>query len=314
MRRRTVLITLSLLFIIAIPFVTKAHDDKGPGSVRVIRDLAYSKDDNDKDSKNLNQSQMLDLYIPTKPAAGSQPLIVFIHGGAWLQGDKSEAKDLAMLLAHAGFATASINYRLSQEAAYPAQIVDCKNAIRYLRAHAAEYGLDPNKIGVWGVSAGGHLAALLGTMSSSDTPSFVPDSSAVQAVCDWCGPTDLVSVARQAGSRTKIDYETPSGPVAKLLGGLASDKKDLAVQASPITYVSKGDPPIMIVHGDIDDLVPFSQSEEFIEKLKAAGVPAKLITVKGAGHNLDSEQEIKRLTDFFRQILIEGKRDFQVDG
>ncbi len=311
MRRRTVLITLSLLFIIAIPFVTKANDDKGPGSVRKIPDLSYL-DKNSRDSTD--ESQLLDLYIPTKPTAGSLPLIVFIHGGAWLQGDKSEAKDLAMLLAHEGFATASINYRLSQQAPFPAQIEDCKNAIRYLRAHANEYGFDGNKIGVWGVSAGGHLAALLGTLSTSDPPALLPNDSAVQAVCDWCGPSDLISVATQAGSRTKIDYDSPSGPVAKLLGGLVTDKKELAMEASPITYVTKDDPPIMIVHGDIDDLVPFAQSEEFAAKLKAAGVPSKLVTVKGAGHNLGSETELKRLTDFFRQVLIEGKRDFQIDN
>ncbi len=311
MRRRTVLITLSLLFIIAIPFVTKANDDKGPGSLRKIPDLSYL-DKNSKDSKD--ESQLLDLYIPTKPTAGSVPLIVFIHGGAWLQGDKSEARDLAMLLAQAGFATASINYRLSQQAPFPAQIEDCKNAIRYLRAHAMEYGYDGNKIGVWGVSAGGHLAALLGTLSTSDPPALLPNDSGVQAVCDWCGPTDLISVAKQAGSRTKIDYDSASGPVAKLLGGLVTEKKELAMEASPINYVTKGDPPILIVHGDIDDLVPFAQSEEFAAKLKAAGVPSKLVTVKGAGHNLGSDTEIKRLTDFFRQVLVEGKRDFQIDN
>jgi len=142
---------------------------------------------------------------------------------------------------------ASINYRLTKEAIFPSQIEDCKAAIRYLRAHAAEYNIDPNHVGVWGVSAGGHLAALLGTscgakqlegnLGSADM------SSCVQAVCDWCGPSDFVTVASQAGSRTKIDYDDAAGPVAKLLGGLQTEKHDLAVAASPVTYIDKDDPP-----------------------------------------------------------------------
>jgi len=300
MRTRTILITLSLVFIIAIPFVTKGREDTGPGSVRVIRDQPYTL--------LPNQSQSLDLYLPTK--ASKVPLIVFIHGGAWLQGDKAEAKDIALLLAQAGFAVASINYRLTNQAVFPAQIDDCRAAVSYLRKRAADYNFDGDRIGVWGVSAGGHLAALLGTDQK------FPDTtgSAVQAVCDWCGPTNLVSVAGQAGSRTKIDYDSKDGPVALLLGGLASEKVELAKQASPITFVSKDDPPILIVHGDIDDLVPFAQSEEFIARLDKEGVPAKLITLQGMGHNLGSDQELKRVIEFFKQTLKDGKRNFQPEN
>ncbi|CAN5238435.1 hypothetical protein BH11CYA1_BH11CYA1_40940 [soil metagenome] len=316
MRTRTILISLSVLCIIAIPFVTKTNDSKGPGSVRFIPNIAYI---NDK-TKPARSSQMLDLYVPTK-SYPLIPLIVFIHGGAWLQGDKDEAKDIGVLLAQNGFAVASLNYRLTGEAQYPSQLEDCQKAIAFLRTKAPEYGYSADRIGVWGVSAGGHLAALLGTLSgdknveiSSDSQTKPDLASQVQAVVDWCGLTDLNSVKEQAGSKMRIDYDSTDGPVAKLLGGLAIDKKELAAEASPVTYVSKNDPPFLIVHGDIDDLVPFAQSQELSEKLAKAGVPTKLVVVQGAGHQLGSEQEFKRIMDFFKQTLIEGKRQFQVDG
>lgn len=320
MRTRKILISLSVLCIIAIPFVTKTNDSKGAGSVRVLRDISYISDKTQPAADN----QILDLYVPTKPYP-LIPLVVFIHGGAWLQGDKSEGDDIGLLLAQNGFAVASLNYRFTDKAQYPAQLEDCQRAIAYLRSKAPEYGFSPDHIGVWGVSAGGHLAALLGTLSgdskdigiSGDSGSLQSDlekASRVQAVCDWCGITNLASVKEQAGSRTKIDYDTADGPIARLLGGLAAEKQELAAAASPVNHVSKDDPPFLIVHGDIDDLVPFAQSKELSEKLLKAGVPTKLVVVPGASHQLGSEQEVKRVVEFFKQTLIEGKRDFQVDG
>lgn len=312
MRTRKILISLSVLCIIAIPFVTKTNDSKGAGSVRVLRDISYISDK----SQPVANNQNLDLYVPTKPYP-LIPLVVFIHGGAWLQGDKSEGNDVALLLAQNGFAVATLNYRFTDKAQYPAQLEDCQRAIAFLRSKAHDYGFDPDHIGVWGISAGGHLAALLGTRSGDHNgaeQSEIEKASQVQAVCDWCGITNLVSVKDQAGSRTRIDYDTANGPVAKLLGGLATDKEELAAEASPVNHVSKGDPPFLIVHGDIDDLVPFAQSQELAEKLQKAGVPTKLVVVAGASHQLGSEQEVKRMIEFFKQTLIEGKRDFQVDG
>ena len=193
MRTRTILITLSVLCIIAIPFVTKTNDSKGPGSVRVLRDISYI---NDKTQADVD-SQILDLYVPTK-SYPVIPLVVFIHGGAWLQGDKNEAKEVALLLAQNGFAVASLNYRFTDKAQYPAQLQDCQRAIAYLRSKAHDYGYSADRIGVWGVSAGGHLAALLGTLSgerSADNPKTeLEKASQVQAVCDWCGITNLASV------------------------------------------------------------------------------------------------------------------------
>lgn len=304
MRLKTVLIVLSLILIAAIPFVTKAYDDKGPGLVRIKSDLSYVPGLSEN-------SRSLDLYVPTKSTAA--PLIIFIHGGAWLQGDKSEAKDLGVYLARFGFATASINYRLSQEAVYPAQIDDCRDALAWLRAHANEFNINPNKIGIWGVSAGGHLAALLGTSGNISKDAVASGESTsgrnlkVQAVCDWCGPSDLLTVAAQAGSRNKLDLVTARGPIGKLLGGTPADKKDLAREASPVTYIDKDDPPFLIMHGDIDDLVPFAQSEELTAKLKAVKVPVDFQALHGKDHNFGNEEQIRKVIDFFKQYLIDGK-------
>jgi acetyl esterase/lipase len=321
---RNVLIITILLFIVLLPFVTKANDNQGPSSVRVLHDIAYcansagtnSADPAEKTTNNSNNnSQSADVYINTN-AKTPTPLIVFIHGGAWWGGKKEEAKDAGIFLCRQGFAVASINYRLTQEAIFPAQIDDCKAAVRFFRSHAADYNIDPKKIGVWGVSAGGHLAALLGTSCGAkildqETKQGDPAvDSCVQAVCDWCGPSDLLSVADQAGSRTKIDYDSTAGPVAKLLGGLQKDKHDLAVAASPITYVDKTDPPFLIVHGDIDDLVPFAQSQELHNKLTEAGVPNKLITIAGGGHGFGNEEQLNHVVEFFKETLIKGNRKF----
>jgi len=304
---KNILITVILALIVSIPFVTKAYDNQGPTLVRNLKDISYV-------DTGKNPAQTLDLYLPTKTKSAA-PLIVFIHGGAWLQGSKDEAQQgLGVFFCRQGFAVASINYRLSQEAIFPAQIEDCKAAIRFLRAHAQEYNIDPTKIGVWGVSAGGHLVSLLGTSGGvkeleGNLGNAQADSS-VQAVADWCGPSDLVSIAEQAGSRTKIDFDSADGCVAKLLGGLQTAKHEQAVAASPVTYIDKNDPPFLIVHGDLDDLVPYAQAQELQEKLNAAGVPNKLITISGGGHAFTTEEQLNHVADFFKETLVKGNRKF----
>src|SRR5207302_1793987 len=159
---------------------------------------------------------------------------------------------------------ASINYRLSQHAIYPAQIEDCKAAVRWLRASAWKYHFDPDHFGAWGASAGGHLVALLGTTGdvkdlegASDKPGV---SSQVQAVCDWFGPSDFSKEAEQALPTSKIDRTKPDCPEALLIGGALADHPDRVKRANPITYISKNAAPFLIVHGDKDDVVPVGQS------------------------------------------------------
>ena len=266
-----------------------------PG-VKVLRDLEYAKPD--------GKPQLLDLFVPEK-ADGPLPLIVWIHGGAWSAGSKNGTPALGQL--RRGYAVASINYRLSQEAIFPAQIHDCKAAIRWLRAHAKEYNLDPKRIGVWGSSAGGHLVALMGT--SGDVKELEGDegnldqSSRVQAVCDWFGPTDFCQIAAHALPDSKFDHDAAGSPESKLIGGPVQENKDKVAKANPITYVSKDDPPFLIMHGDKDNVVPHHQSEILAEALKKAGVQVTFETVKGAGHGFGGPEVMKTVEEFFDKHL-----------
>jgi acetyl esterase/lipase len=258
---------------------------KLPPGVEAKWDVPYAGPD--------SKSQKLDLYLPEN-AAGKLPLIVAIHGGGWSGGDKRHVPVIRFV--KDGYAVASINYRFSQEAKFPAQIEDCKAAIRWLRAHAAEYHIDPDHIGVWGDSAGGHLVALLGT--TADVKELEGDegnpsvSSRVQAVCDFYGPTDFMTMNAQEPSFATLHPDDPGSPVSKLIGGPAPENPEKAKVASPITYVSKDAAPFLIMQGDKDPLVPVGQSEELKDALQKAGVEAELVIVKGQGHGFKNLGEL----------------------
>jgi acetyl esterase/lipase len=241
-----------------------------PEGTKLLRDLAYVPGGHER--------QKLDLYLPAK-AEGKLPVVVWVHGGGWEGGNKDRCP--AVPFVPRGYAVASLNYRLSQHAPFPAQIEDCKSAIRWLRAHAAEYHLDPDRFGVWGASAGGHLVALLGTSGGTKEldgqNGNLDQPSRVQAVVDWFGPTDLVKILSGRPGNAE-------GPVTRLLGGPIADKKDLAIRANPIPYVAKNTPPFLIMHGDKDPTVPYNQSELLAEALQKAGVEVTLVKLEGAGH------------------------------
>jgi acetyl esterase/lipase len=236
-----------------------------------------------------DKSLLLDLYLPAQ-AKGPLPLVVWIHGGAWSAGSKEGCP--AVWLVGRGYAVASINYRLSQEAIFPAQIEDCKAAIRYLRASAARYSIDANHIGVWGSSAGGHLVALLGTSGDvKELEGAVGDnltaSSRVQCVVDYFGPTDFMKFKDQP---TWVKVNQPDSPLVRLVGGLLEEKKDLVAKANPITFISRDDPPFLVAHGDKDNTVPISQSQLLVAALRKAGVAVTFEVVKGAGHGFNGVQ------------------------
>ena len=247
-----------------------------PEGSKVLRDLEYARVG--------KVSLKLDLYVPPHEKGVRLPLVVWIHGGAWRGGDKAGNPGV-MLLPH-GYASASINYRLSGIAAFPAQIHDCKAAIRWLRANAQKYDLAAERIGVWGGSAGGHLSALLGTSGGAKeiegkVGEHLDKSSRVQAVCDFFGPTDLQALAKHfAGGKDRSTDSILSG----LFGGPMQRHLDKVKMANPISFISKDDPPFLIVHGDQDRLVPVSQSEILHKALKEASVESKLHVVKGGGH------------------------------
>jgi acetyl esterase/lipase len=267
-----------------------------PDRVKAYRDLAYVE--------NGHERHKLDLFIP-EGTKEPLPLIIWIHGGGWQNGSKDGCPPLRNGYTERGYAVASINYRLSGHAIFPAQIEDCKAAIRWLRAHAAKYNLDSQRFGVWGSSAGGHLVALVGTsgnVKALDVGANLDQSSRVQAVCDYYGPTDFTVFVTTPGYAS---HATANSPEAKLIGGAVMENKDKASSANPITYMSQDDPPFLIVHGDKDPTVPINQSQLLYDALKQAGVNVHFHTIKGASHGQGfGGPEIEPMViDFFDRVL-----------
>jgi acetyl esterase/lipase len=291
---------LALVSILAAPVSAQERRPLPPG-VKVIRDIPYVP--------NGHERQRLDLYLPEVRTADAKPLpvIVWVHGGAWLGGSKDGCPALPYV--RRGYAVASVGYRLSQHAQFPAQVEDCKAAVRWLRAHANEHGLDPQRFGAWGASAGGHLVALLGTagdVKAWDVGENSDRSSRVQCVVDWFGPSDFLTTGRQSLPESKLDHDAPDSPEAKLIGGAVQQNKEKAAKASPVTYVTKDDAPFLIVHGTKDDTVPFGQSEELAKALRGAGVDATLVPVEGAGHGgggFNAREVREKMEAFFDRHL-----------
>jgi len=231
----------------------------------------------------------LDLYLPA--GDGPHPVVVFLHGGGWRLGSRHLAGPAYRgqtptpfeRVAQAGIAVASVDYRLSGEAVFPAQLHDAKAAVRWLRARAGELGVDPDRIAAWGESAGAHLAALLGLVGDQAMEGDVGvagTSSAVSAVVAWYAPTDLAAVAADLG----VDPHDPATREAQLLGAPAVDVPELAAQASPVTHVSPDAPPFLLLHGAADRMIPCVQSERLYDALVEAGVEAELDIYEDADH------------------------------
>lgn len=246
---------------------------------------------------------LLDIYTP-KQFTGKLPVIVWIHGGGWNTGSKDPCP--IGFMAAQNVAIVSINYRLSTTAPYPAQIYDCKGAVRWLRANADKYHLDPDHIGIFGASAGGQLAALLGTTAGNaqlegDVGGNLNYSSRVQAVCAFYPPTDLDLLVTDPASRT-----SSKTLVGQLLGGPLNDNLQLAALASPLRFVSPDSAPFYLLHGDKDTLVPIQQSQLFYDALRRVGVEAHFFTVPGKGHGIIAPPEAaKQIYEFFQRHLRE---------
>jgi acetyl esterase/lipase len=276
------------LFLALILFFTSslvAQQNRGPQlpeGTKVTKDIIYQKVG--------DRELPLDLYIP--PGASEPlPLIIWIHGGGWKGGSKNGINRCADVLKH-GYALASVEYRLSGEAIFPAAIEDCKAAISYLRWKAPKLGIDPDSFGVWGSSAGGHLVALLGTTNDVldfDTHSVTKMASpTVQAVCNWFGPTDFLRMNDVTGG---IDHDAANSPESLFIGGPIQDHPEKAQRANPVTYVSPSDPPMLLMHGDNDQSVIYNQSELLYRALQKAGVKSQLYKVKNGGHGFRNADE-----------------------
>jgi acetyl esterase/lipase len=246
---------------------------------------------------NGHQRQKLDLYLPE--TGQNWPLILWVHGGAFRLGSKEDKVPLAYLAE--GYAVASINYRLSQHALFPAQIQDCKAAVRWLRANAGQFGFDPHRVGAWGESAGGHLVAMLGTTGDTiefDVGENLHLPSRVDAVVDYFGPTDFCQMDDHRLPDGMV-HDTPDSPESELVGGPIRENKERVAKANPITYVTPNAAPFLIVHGAADPLVPYHQSQLLEKALKQAGVPVLFYTVRGAGHGGFTDPKVPELTKAF---------------
>ncbi|MFK8111074.1 MAG: alpha/beta hydrolase fold domain-containing protein [Rubripirellula sp.] len=237
-------------------------------SVRIERDLPYVSDGHER--------QKLDLYVPK--SVTNPPLVVWIHGGGWAKGSKSGIGSCRWVLDE-GYALASIGYRLTDTASFPAQLEDCQSAIRWLKINASDHGYDAANLVVWGSSAGGHLVAMLGT--TGDPTSQLDD---VSGVIDWFGPSELLTMQAQRTLPTRLDADAPDSFESRLVGGPLQEEVEIAKQASPITHVDSSDAPFLIMHGDRDPLVSLTQSQTLHAKLQAVGVSSKLVVLPGAGH------------------------------
>ena len=251
---------------------------------------------------------MMDIYAPPNKK-GALPLVVFIHGGAWMLNNKYSdmdyMKNTVKGFIDSGYVLASINYRYSTDAVFPAQIQDCNDAVEYLYEHAEQYNIDKNKMAVIGFSAGGHLASLLALSNNNRVKEFYGHTTPhfnIKCVLDFYGPSDLIMLA----SNPDTSVNNSHNAVAILLGAMQTERPDLAKRASPVTYIDKNDPPFFIVQGEKDQSVPNTQSIMLSSWLRLAGVPNQLTIVKDAPHYgpmFDTDDIRQKLFAFLKEHI-----------
>lgn len=283
------------LFHLAVVLVSSQNAvAQSPAAVEIIEQVEYSRPD--------DKPLLLDVIRPEKASAPT-PVIVFVHGGGWKNGSRKSGHKNAAWLAEEGFAVVTIDYRLTDVAEWPAQINDCYEAVRWVRRNAAKYNFDPDRIAAWGTSAGGHLAALMGTRPYPGTEDV---SSRVQAVCDWFGPTDLLTMPPNMVANGRTEEQVANSNGAKLLGVTVKDDSALANDASGLFHASPGDPPFLIMHGSEDPAVPLKQGTLLHDKLLRYNVATQLHVVKGAGHGgklFQADQSRQVVRAFFTKHL-----------
>src|ERR1043165_992913 len=281
---------LSLGLLLALVAASPAFTG-GDVKIKTEKNIVYGKGD--------DVDLQLDLAMPST-GDGPFPTVICVHGGGWQQGNRTQLAKLTEALAKENFVAATISYRFAPKYKFPAQIEDCKAAVRFLRANAAKYKIDPDRIGAVGFSAGGHLVCLLGAADEKagleGKGGNPKQSSRVQAVVSFFGPTDL----------TCKDWDATVEKIFLIpfLGGKYDAKKELYHQCSPITYCNKNCPPFLFFHGTKDPLVGIDHSEKMVKALKNVDVPAELVTMTGEGHGWGGEKAAKtqaRAIEFFKE-------------
>lgn len=307
-KKRLVLIITALTFLVSCK---KNNEQAVPAPTPPVQkeylDISYAAGSN---------AQKLDIFLPDTIKT-QNPVLVWIHGGGWKGGDKSEFRNSNRLteLKKRGYAVVVINYRLSGEALFPAQIYDVKAAIRWIKANAATYKFNADKVGVWGSSAGGHLSALAGTSGNvaaledltQGNSSFF---STVQVVIDWYGPTDFLKMDSLALSQgcASSTHNAANSPESELIGFQITTRPDLVAKANPITYISNDDPPFFIEHGLTDCTVAYVQSQLLYDQLTPVigvqKVKIKFLAATGHGGGLFSDfTTVKEAIDFLDTYL-----------
>lgn len=252
----------------------------------------------------------VDVYAPSSRPESPIPAVVWVHGGGWRGGSKEGIGRAAPILAR-GYGLVSVEYRLSGEAIFPAAIADVKAAMRWVRANASRFGFDPSRLGAWGSSAGGHLVALLGTAHEVSRWDEMHEenagvSSRPDAVCNWFGPTDFLRMNDFPG---RIDHDGEDSPESMFIGAPIRENPEKTQRANPIRYVTADDPPMLHMHGEVDQSVPYNQSELLHAALERAGLDTALYMVKGADHGFRNMQGdtpetlIDRVEEFFGRTL-----------
>jgi acetyl esterase/lipase len=280
--RKRVPVLLAALGFLAVLLVVAAAVPRRPGIV-AARDLVYGVAD--------GTELKLDLAMP-KEGDGPFPAIVFLHGEGWRAGNRRQMSHFIEGVARMGYVGATVEYRLVPAARFPAQVEDCKAAMRWLRANAGRYRLDPSRIGVVGFSAGGHLASMLGVTGDED------GSSRVQAVVSFFGPTDF--------STRDWPQDLEREVIVPFLGGTFEERPDAYARASPVSWVAKDSAPVLLFHGTADALVPVGQSRRFAERLLNAGVPVRLVILDGEGHGFTdahNQECMKQMMAFLDERL-----------
>ena len=265
-----------------------------PEGTQYLQNIPYANDTLKK--------HLLDIYLP-KNVRPSAPVVIWVHGGAWMLNDKyadmGYMTNTIKAILDKGYVLASIDYRHSTTAIFPAQIQDCYQALEYLHNNASKYHLDKTRFVLFGFSAGGHLASLLALSNNNNVTEFYPQKKKtnfkIKAVIDFYGPSDFLSMTAMGDAEMKGD------PISTLLGSAPIKRPDISKLASPSTYVDKDDPPFIIVHGEKDESVPYQQSVLLQSYLNLAGVKNELVIVKGAPHYgtmFDTEEVKSKLLDF----------------
>lgn len=270
-----------------------------PG-VRLVPDVAYAGDGHPR--------RRLTLLLPKQPTVSEPlPLVVYIHGGGWKTGDhRGGVRVLEELVATGRFAGASIGYRLTDEVIWPAPYEDCRRALDWIRRNASGLGIDSRRIIAYGHSAGAHLATMLAVREVGP--------NRLAGAIDFFGPTDLLSMEKQMPPDGIIDHDAPDSPESQLVGGPVQDRPEVARSASPIEFVDPTDPPLLVVHGDRDRLVPFGQSEMFVKAIRTGGGSVVFLEIEGGGHGEFRNPRISEAVRAFLEHHLHGKGDPPISG